>query len=300
MDLRRIRCFLAVVDTGSVTAAAKSLYLAQPALSRQLLTLERELKLTLFVRHRGRLTLTPAGSEFAELARPLLLQADALAEAARTLASGVIHLTLGTTPAALQGIVAPFIGSLGPGDPLIITRVALPYELSDMLHGGLDLIVSTTAPERDFAHHALGDLPVLAYIPADHPWADRRALGLDTLSSQPVVLPSSRATSRREFDLLAARQGLSFDVVGECDDADTVHALAASGRAVTVGTVPAPEGVLGLPLVVTDEDGPHPVVITLHAAWEPHHYAADAVAMLAGRLEAWVTHWRESFGPGDD
>ncbi len=66
-----------------------------------------------------------------------------------------------------------------------------------------------------------------------------------------------------------------------------------------MGTVPAPDGVLGLPLVVTDEDGPHPVVITLHAAWEPHHYAADAVAALAGRLEAWVTHWRESLAPGD-
>ncbi len=292
MDLHRIRCFLAVVDGGSVTAAAKSLYLAQPALSRQLLTLERELKLTLFIRRHGRLVLTPAGAEFAQLARPLLLQADALADAARTLSSGVVHLVLGTTPATLEGVVAAFIGSLGPGDPLIVTRVALPYELADMLRSGVDLIVSTAAPEREFEHRPLGDIPVLAYVPAGHPWADRSMLGLATLATQPVVLPSPRATSRREFDLLASREGLSFEVEGECDDADTIHALAASQRAVTVGTVPAPPGLVGLPLVATVDEVSHPVVITLHAAWERDHYAADLLGELATRLEAWITGWR--------
>lgn len=288
MDLRRIRCFLAVIDTGSVTAAAKSLYIAQPALSRQLLTLERELKLTLFVRRHNRLVLTPAGAEFAQLARPLLLQADALAEAARTLSSGVVHLVLGTTPATLEGIIAPFLGSLGAGDPLVVTRVALPYELADMLRGGLDLIVSTAAPEREFAHRPLGKVPVMAYVTADHPWADREMLDLVTLATQSVVLPSSRATSRREFDLLASRVGLSFEVAGECDDANTIHALAASRRAITVGTVTAPEGVVGLPLVAIIDDAPQPVVISLHAAWERHHYAADVLAGLAKRMEQWI------------
>ncbi len=292
MDLRRIRCFLAVIDTGSVTAAARSLYIAQPALSRQLLTLERELKLTLFIRRHNRLVLTPAGAEFAQLARPLLLQADALAEAARTLSSGVVHLVLGTTPATLEGIIAPFIGSLGAGDPLVVTRVALPYELADMLRRGLDLIVSTAAPEREFAHRSLGEVPVMAYVTADHPWAERNMLDLATLATQSVVLPSPRATSRREFDLLASRVGLSFEMAGECDDADTIHALAASRRAITVGTVTAPRGVVGLPLVAIIDDAPQPVVISLHAAWEQHHYAADLLADLAGRMEHWIAQWR--------
>lgn len=295
MDLRRIQCFLAVVDTGSVTAAAKSLYIAQPALSRQLLTLERELKLTLFVRRHNGLVLTPAGAEFARLARPLLLQSVALAEAARTLSSGVVHLVLGTTPATLEGIIAPFIGSLGPGDPLVVTRVALPYELADMLRGGLDMIVSTAAPEREFAHRPLGEVPVMAYVTADHPWAEREMLDLATLATQSVVLPSSKATSRREIDLLASREGLSFEVVGECDDADTIHALAASRRAITVGTVAAPPGIVGLPLVATVEDAPRPVVISLHAAWERHHYATDLLGDLAGRMEQWIA--RCSVGP---
>ena len=298
MDLRRIRCFIAVVDSGSVTAAAKSLYLAQPALSRQLLALERELSLTLFIRQHNRLVLTPAGAEFAQLARPLLHQADALSEAARSLSSGVVHLVLGTTPATLAGLVAPFVGSLGPGDPLIVTRVALPYELADMLRGGVDLVVSTAAPEREFAHHNLGDIPVMAFVPVEHPWADRRVLDLDTLVGQPLVLPSSQATSRRELDLLASRSGVSFEVMGECDDADTIHALAHSGRAVTVGTVPAPDGVVGIPLVTEVGDESHPVVISLHVAWERHHYAATLLGEIAERLERWLDEWRSRLAAG--
>jgi hypothetical protein len=82
-------------------------------------------------------------------------------------------------------------------------------------------------------------------------------------------------------------------VVGECDDADTIHALAAAHRAVTVGTVPAPAGVVGLPLVAGGEDAPRPVMITLHAAWEASHYAAELLSDLAARLEQWTTRWRE-------
>ena len=60
VDLRLLRCFIAVADAGSVTAAAQQLYVSQPSLSRQLHRLEREIGLVLFRPVDGRLVLTSA------------------------------------------------------------------------------------------------------------------------------------------------------------------------------------------------------------------------------------------------
>ncbi|HEY5880551.1 MAG TPA: LysR family transcriptional regulator [Nakamurella sp.] len=78
MELRLLRCFVAVADAGSVTAAAAELYVSQPALSRQLHRLEREIDLVLFRPADGRLVITSAGRELLPRARTLLAGATAL------------------------------------------------------------------------------------------------------------------------------------------------------------------------------------------------------------------------------
>ena len=78
MEHRQIRYFVAVVDCGSVSAAAARVHVTQPALSRQLQQLERELEVTLFDRSRGRLTLSRTGRELLPKARAVLAATDAV------------------------------------------------------------------------------------------------------------------------------------------------------------------------------------------------------------------------------
>ena len=61
MDLKQLRYFAAVAEEGSITAAARRLYLSQPPLSMQLQALEREVGCSLFERGRRHITLTDAG-----------------------------------------------------------------------------------------------------------------------------------------------------------------------------------------------------------------------------------------------
>ena len=61
MDLRVLRYFIAVAREESITAAAESLHLSQPTLSRQLMGLETELGKPLFLRGRRKITLTEHG-----------------------------------------------------------------------------------------------------------------------------------------------------------------------------------------------------------------------------------------------
>src|SRR6202012_5323963 len=69
VDLRHLRYLLAVAEAGSVTAAARQLYISQPGLSVALRELERELGVTLLWRHSRGVELTSAGQAFVDRAR---------------------------------------------------------------------------------------------------------------------------------------------------------------------------------------------------------------------------------------
>src|SRR6202451_4931350 len=84
MELRHLRYFIAVAETGSMKLAAESrLHTAQPSLSRQMRDLEQEVGAALFARSVRGVELTAAGRAFLDHARLALTQAEAAAEAAR-------------------------------------------------------------------------------------------------------------------------------------------------------------------------------------------------------------------------
>ncbi len=74
MDIRSLQNFLAIVREGSISAAAESLHMTQPPLSRQLKMLEEELHTSLFYRDKNRLVLTPKGEQLARHAYAIVEQ----------------------------------------------------------------------------------------------------------------------------------------------------------------------------------------------------------------------------------
>ncbi len=76
MELRQLKHFIQVVETGSISAAARELNLAQPAISTSIKKLEQELKIALFHRRERGVSLTKAGEQFTQHARRVLLQAN--------------------------------------------------------------------------------------------------------------------------------------------------------------------------------------------------------------------------------
>jgi DNA-binding transcriptional LysR family regulator len=83
MDLKHLRTFSTVAELGSVSKAALRLRVAQPALSRQIIDLEKELGLKLFDRIGRRLLLTREGDQLVENCRSVLGQVAGIAEQAR-------------------------------------------------------------------------------------------------------------------------------------------------------------------------------------------------------------------------
>ncbi|TFY93645.1 LysR family transcriptional regulator [Pseudomonas nabeulensis] len=286
MNLRRIECFLAIVDAGTVTAAAAALHVAQPALSRQVQTLESELGLQLFTHQRNRLQLTPAGHELVGLARHLLDTARSVKSAAHSWSAGCVRkLKLAATPATIAGLIAPFITTLDADDPLILTQEARPVQLHEMLHSGTDMVISPTHMSEDFAHMRLGAVPLRAYVSHDHPWALARktVVTLDELVRQPLLLHSNQSIARQELDMAMSHAGLAYGRIEECDQAMTIQALAANGRG--VGVVTDPPGYPGWHAKVrVDANASEFLGITLHAAWNHQHYSTQTLGSLAARL----------------
>ena len=87
MELRHLRYFVAVAETGGLTTAAKlRLHTAQPSLSRQIRELEAEVGVQLLIRHARGIQLTAAGRAFLDHARIALAEAETAKEAARRIA----------------------------------------------------------------------------------------------------------------------------------------------------------------------------------------------------------------------
>lgn len=292
MNLRRLEYFLAVVDAGTVTAAAERIHIAQPALSRQIKTLEKELKLSLFEAQGNKLALTPAGRAFVPAARRLMLETQSLEDAADALRTGrVATLVAAATAASVRGFLAPYIASTTPQDPLIITRETSHFAITEALLHGSDFAVSPAPPEQGLATIPLGSIPLRAYVAPDHEWAlaGITELPLAELSGQHAILPSHKSVSRYILDDALNQGQLSFRQVSECDDGQTIMALAAAGHGIGVTTDLPAYGTHPIRILAgSDDEAGRALRLPLHTAWIPGHFAEDTIRAVAARLREFL------------
>ncbi len=88
MDIRQLRYFVAVAEAGHVTQAAALLGIKQPPLSQQIMALEAQLGVTLFVRHPKGMILTDVGLAVLKEVKPLLKSFDAMQQRIAALVEG--------------------------------------------------------------------------------------------------------------------------------------------------------------------------------------------------------------------
>lgn len=291
MELRHVRYFLAVVDAGSVTAAAPVVHVTQPSLSRQLRLFERGLGLTLFTRAGGRLALSAAGRQFVPVARDLARRADAAAEAAATLAAGRLqHLSIAAPGTTFADVLAPFLATLRPDDPLPAVSEEPPQLIYDALRSGADLAISTEHPPPGLASRPLAVLPIWAYVPAGHPWAARGSVSIADLVSQRLLLLTGDYSPRRVLDRWVDQAGLTYCGMLEFGTPQVAQAVAAAGRGIAIVSDDARFGLHSLGII-----GPRGALhIRLYAGWDREHHAAATIGALALRLSEYCV---ERYGP---
>lgn len=152
MDVRQLRYFLAVVDEGSMRAAAEKLFVAQPSVSQSIRNLERELASELFARAGRSLRLTAAGEALVAPARQVVHWVElsrASVEAVSGLRRGRLVITTMPSQAVdpLPGVIDAFLRAY-PLVEMQIRATRTPDEVAAMVRsGGAELgVAATTYP----------------------------------------------------------------------------------------------------------------------------------------------------------
>lgn len=205
MDIRGLRYFQAVARAGSVTHAARELHVSQPALSRQVIELERELDQTLFDRTGRRIALTDSGRLLLNRAQEILQLFDkTVAEmGAPATIGGEVHVGCSETPTV--ALLAQAAAQLRAMHPDIIMH--LHSEDSDRVtehleHGLYDFGIMV-GPARTDLFHALR-LPqenrwgILTQC--DSPVAAHDAVDAAALHGEPLILPAKQIARQRFYD----------------------------------------------------------------------------------------------------
>lgn len=295
MELRTLRYFVAIAETGTVSAAAEVLHVTQPGLSRQLRQLERDLGVTLFDRVQGRLLLSAAGRDLLPQAHDVLAGAYRLVQNAQTLATGRLdHLTIAAPATTLTEVVSPFIATLGADDPTPSVLVSDGREPAAALRSGADLVITNGRPGDTVDYSALAVLPVWAYVPTGHEWADNGAVDIAAVLEEPIIGLPLTFSARQMLDAAALNAGLAPRVEIEVSSGAVAQALAAAGRGIAVVTDDPRFGLHPLRITV----GTGELSIRLYAAWDHHHVGAPTLRAFAQRLSQYIIgHYGEAVRP---
>ena len=274
MELRHLRYFAAVAEESTLIAAAKRLGVAQPALTRQIHALERELDVELLERGPKGVTLTPAGEVVLASARHVIRQVDAAAERARAASRGLAgRCVLCTGVRALaSGFVARILDRLGtqyPDIDLGVIEGTFQRQFRALQVGEADIGIGVPPPSGypDLASETL-HLSVFgtAVIADAHPLSRRSSLEIRELARETFISWGGEAASdirrliRREFK----RAAFAPAATREFDDAFAVGSAVAAGQGWTL--IPdeahslAPPGTTVVPLTDFKLPVPHAFV----------------------------------------
>lgn len=282
MESRQIRYFCEVAEAGSFTAAASRLRVAQPALSRQIAALERELGTQVFIRGAGGVTLTPSGEILLRHADAIRLHA---ARAREEISASSGHLagwvSLGTSPAIghrLFGVVADRINQRFPQMRMSFIEGVGASLLSGLDDGTIDLAITARAPHSSgIVFRKLFSEPVYL-VAAAGAKLPARVSGWGDLAGFPLVVTNQQTTFASWVEEQAGFSRTSLDLRYRVESSQAAIDLVQRGLAYGV-----------LPKSILDADGAanalqktlmDDIVLERHLAWSRNREISDVFQVL--------------------
>jgi DNA-binding transcriptional LysR family regulator len=245
LDLRRLRIFAAVVEGGSFTAAAATLYLSQPAVSQQMAILEREAGVPLLERVPRGIRLTPAGELLARRTSELLAEMGSIEEELQQFGVGTQEVRLGAFPTAGADLVPLAIKTYRTLHPNV--RVVLtPSHANDVvaqLHAsriqiGLVWDYDFAPQQTDPAFERVELLadPLQVVLPVDHPAAGEDEIALLDLAEEQWIVRAHRPPYAQAFETMCRIAGFEPRITFRTDNYQAIQGLVAAG--IGLGLVP--------------------------------------------------------------
>ena len=275
LELRHLRCLVAIVDSGTFTDAAIELGISQAAVSRNLMALEQVLGVRLLYRTSRTITPTTAGVHALAQARQVLAAADNLVAEATT---GHTRLRIGHAWSAMGRHTREFHRRWAARYPDVELHLIRTNSATGGLAEGLcDIAVLRTAIDSSrFASAIVGHERRYCALAADDPWARRRSIKLNEIPQRTLLI--DRRTGTTSPGLWPAASQPHIEETRDIDDWLTIIA-AGGGIGITPEGTTAQyrrDGVVFRPL----RDAPPIAVQMIWRRHDPHPSTHAAIAML--------------------
>lgn len=281
------RIFLAVLEEGSLSAAARRLGLSHPTVRSRIETLERQLGTVLFTRSVNGLTPTETAEALREPARAMALASKFFvrqASASGGEASGTVRISV---PDFMGIEVIPaMLARLREAHPAIRIELSLSNLPADLLAQEVDVAVRTVAPKQDalvarkVAAIPLGFFASLAYVQRRG-----RPSSLAELADHDVIGPDR---NRSDLAMVEKLGGLARDRLVLRTDSHPAHVAAArAGVGIAVAQVPVGERDPNLVRILPDLD------VMVLETWIVTHENLARVPRVRAVFESLVESFRE-------
>jgi DNA-binding transcriptional LysR family regulator len=233
MDLQLLRSFLAVADSGAVTAAAARLHITQPALSRRLQQLEEQLGAPLLDRGRKGAQLTELGRLVQREGRLIVARYELMQEQVRAhqrLEGGVVRIGGGAT--AVSFVLPAAIARFQAAHPSVrfeLKEAGSSEVAGDVRAGQLEVgLVTLPVQGRDLDVRPLMRDPIVLVARADHPLVSAGSIRARELDGLPLVGFLGGTAIRHIIDTALREVGVEMNVVMELRSIPAILRMVAS------------------------------------------------------------------------
>ncbi|MFK4183628.1 LysR family transcriptional regulator [Streptomyces sparsogenes] len=239
VDLKQLKALVTIAEVGSVTRAAELLNLVQPAVTRQIRTLEQELGVPLFERTRQGMRPTDAGAIMVDRARRALNELERARAEVRPAPGAMTGIvTVGLLESTTDLLAEPLVTAVARAHPGIELRLMTAYSghLQQWLDDGdLDLALLynlDSTPSLNarplVREHLWLVAPAAAGLRADRPVPFAEA------AARPLVMPAPGHALRALIDAAAARAGAGLDIAVQTNSMRVQKRLVLAGHGWTV------------------------------------------------------------------
>jgi DNA-binding transcriptional LysR family regulator len=221
MTIQQLKYIIKVAETGSITEAAKALFISQPSLSNAIREIEKEAGLTLFTRSRQGIALTKEGLEFLGCARNVVQQMELLEDKYITNASKKIRFAVSTQHYTFtSNAFVEMIERFGQERyEFILNETQTRQIMEDVKNRFSDLgvlfisqeneaVIRKELAERNLEFHELFSAKPHAFMSVTHPLAARTAVTLEELKPYPRLnfIQGSFASSYWSEELFSSQE----------------------------------------------------------------------------------------------
>lgn len=238
LSIRQLQYVVAVADELGFHRAAERCHVSQPTLSAQVAQIEQVLGVAIFERDKRRVLVTERGQDIIARARKVLLDVDELiATADRHKDKFAATLRIGVIPTVAPYLlpdIMPAIAEKYPKLKLVFREEKTEDVMKDIREGRLDAGLLAVLPDLgDVACEAVADDPFVIALPKNHPLAKKKAVKLDDLENESVLLLDEGHCLRDQALELCSRVGAEESGLRATSLATLVQ-MVSSGNGVTL------------------------------------------------------------------